>query len=211
MSKSRTEAFSDGVFAVAITLLIFNVQVPPGGTSLRTALVAMWPSYVSYIVSFATIGIIWVNHHAVFRAVRRVDRPYLYLNLFLLMTVAFIPFPTALLGRALQAGHDANLAAAVYGMTMTLMSIGFSMLWAYMGFHPDLLSEALTSQQIRASWPRFSSGVLIYLGATALAFVSAVVSLIAYAAVALYYIFDQLQAPAEDEEATAIPEAEERL
>jgi uncharacterized membrane protein len=99
VSSARLEAFSDGVLAIAATLLVLELHVPDAGQDLGAALLAQWPSYAAYAVSFATIGIIWVNHHALFVHVRQVDRTLLFLNLLLLMVVSLIPFPTAILGR----------------------------------------------------------------------------------------------------------------
>src|SRR5437588_8254545 len=120
MSKGRVEAFSDGVFAVAITILVFNLQVPadlrPG--TLWNALGALWPSYAAYVASFLTIGVMWMNHHNVFRRLRAVDRNLQLLHLLLLLTVVFVPFPTALLGRFIPAGgDDAAAAATLYALT----------------------------------------------------------------------------------------------
>jgi hypothetical protein len=109
LSTGRVEAFSDGVFAVAITLLVFGIAVPTvkaGG--LRQALLDEWPSYATYAVSFATIGIIWVNHHTTFARISRVDRPILFINLLLLMAVSFIPFPTSLMSQYVAAGAAAR-------------------------------------------------------------------------------------------------------
>ena len=131
MSTSRTEAFSDGIFAIAATLLVLELKVPqvePGG--LADALLESWPSYATYVVSFLTIGIIWVNHRAVLDRIREVNRPLLFMNLMFLMAVAAIPFPTALLGDYLQAGHDERLAVAVYGGTISLMGVT---LWGHLG------------------------------------------------------------------------------
>ena len=143
MSTSRTEAFSDGIFAIAATLLVLELKVPqvePGG--LADALLESWPSYATYVVSFLTIGIIWVNHHAVLDRIREVNRPLLFMNLMFLMAVAAIPFPTALLGDYLQAGHDERLAAAVYGGTMSLMGVTFGAIWAYAVLSDDLPCES---------------------------------------------------------------------
>src|SRR5579883_2275203 len=118
MTTGRLEAFSDGVFAVAITLLIFNVQVPHvEDAAVGRALLAQWPAYASYVVSFLTIGIIWVNHHGLFTRVQRIDRVLLFLNLALLMVVAFLPFPTALLGEYILGQQASRIAALVYGAT----------------------------------------------------------------------------------------------
>jgi uncharacterized membrane protein len=129
LNTNRAEAFSDGVFAIAATLLVLELKVPhvePGGLSV--ALLERWPSYATYVVSFLTIGIIWVNHHAVMERIKNVNRPLLFLNLVFLMAVAAIPFPTALLADYLQAGHDERLASAIYGATMALMGIAFGLI-----------------------------------------------------------------------------------
>src|ERR687885_2746203 len=132
VSTSRTEAFSDGVFAIAATLLVLELKIPnvePGG--LPEALLESWPSYATYVVSFLAIGIIWVNHHAVMDRIKSVNRPLLFLNLVFLMAVAVIPFPTALLADYLRAGHDERLAAAIYGGTMAGMGINFGLILAH--------------------------------------------------------------------------------
>jgi uncharacterized membrane protein len=193
MPSSRTEAFSDGVFAVAITLLVLNVEVPhPGAGSLRHALTSLWPSYAAYVVSFMTIGIMWVNHHAVFKNIRVVDRPLQFINLFLLMIITFIPFPTALLGRYIQAGSDSSVAAAVYCFVMVLMSIGFGSLWGYVVFHPDLLEEGIDLSAARSSLPRFTSGILVYAACIGIAFISAKLTVAVLAAIDAFYIFNHI-------------------
>ena len=100
MNKSRVETFSDGVFAIAITLLILIIQPPRSGAHLGHELLRLWPSYLAYAISFLTIGIMWVNHHTIFRHIERVDRTFLLLNLMLLMLVAFVPFPTRIAAEA---------------------------------------------------------------------------------------------------------------
>jgi Endosomal/lysosomal potassium channel TMEM175 len=123
MSTGRLEAFSDGVFAIAITLLVLEIPVPTvehGG--LAEALLDEWPAYAAYVVSFAIIGIIWINHHAVLGYVERLDRGLLFLNLNIFLWVALIPWPTSLLAEYMQAGgSDERVAALVYALTMTLM------------------------------------------------------------------------------------------
>jgi len=143
MTTRRLEAFSDGVFAIAITLLILDVHVPEDMTHAAAALRAQWPSYLGYAVSFAVIGIIWTNHHAALAYVGRVDRGFQYLNLMLLAAVAFIPFPTALLARALQDGEGERVAAAVYGGASTAMGLSFGALWLYAAHRPGILRQAL--------------------------------------------------------------------
>ena len=193
MTTRRLEAFSDGVFAVAITLLIFNIQPPAAGAEgLWRALRDEWPSYASYAVSFLIIGIIWVNHHGIFDRIVRVDRPLLFLNLLLLMVVVAIPFPTALLAKYIQSGANSHVAAAVYRGTMTCMAIGFCLIWGYAILHPDLIDERVDLAAARATYPRFAAGVLIYLVTIAVAFISAIACFILHAVIALYYVFDQI-------------------
>src|SRR5258706_2511001 len=105
-ATARLEPFSDGVFSIAITLLILEIKVPStaeiaGSGGLWTALAGRWPSYVGYLLSFLIIGIMWANHHALFAYIRRVDRRFIFANLLLLLTLGFLPFPTALLAEHL--------------------------------------------------------------------------------------------------------------
>src|SRR3954464_15798437 len=127
MTKNRLEAFSDGVFAVAITLLVLEIDVPVGD-HLWHKLGDEWPSFASFFVSFWVIGIIWVNHHGVLDHVRRADRGLLYCNLLVLMTVVFIPFSTALIAEHLKSGADEQTAALVYSSTFLALAIAFGVL-----------------------------------------------------------------------------------
>lgn len=192
MSTSRTEAFSDGVFAIAATLLVLELKVPhvePGG--LASALLDRWPSYATYVVSFMTIGIIWVNHHAVMERIRIVNRPLLFLNLLFLMAVAAIPFPTALLADYLREGHDERLAAAVYGGTMAVMGVTFGATWAY-AVIGGLLNENVDPVRARRSLWVFALGNPLYLLAIGVSLLSARLGLAIYASLALFYMFDVL-------------------
>ena len=146
MSLGRIEAFSDGVFAIAITLLVLEIHVPEEPKNgLGQALLDQWPAYASYVVSFFVIGIIWINHHAVFDHLARADRPLLFLNLLLLLFVAVLPFPTNLLATYMQeGGADERVAAIVYAGTMTGMGAAFGALWSYASRHGRLLGETLS-------------------------------------------------------------------
>jgi uncharacterized membrane protein len=193
VSTSRTEAFSDGKDAIAATLLVLELKVPqvePGG--LADALLESWPSYATYVVSFLTIGIIWVNHHAVLDRIREVNRPLLFMNLMFLMAVAAIPFPTALLGDYLQAGHDERLAAVVYGGTMSLMGITFGAIWAYAVLSDDLLHARVDRTRARRSLWIFAAGTPLYVLAIGASLLSATLALVIYAVLALFYLFDVL-------------------
>jgi uncharacterized membrane protein len=192
VSTSRTEAFSDGVFAIAATLLVLELKVPhvePGG--LSSALLERWPSYATYVVSFLTIGIIWVNHHAVMERISAVNRPLLFINLLFLMAVAAIPFPTALLADYLREGHDEGLAAAVYGGTMAVMGVTFGATWTY-AVISGLLRENVDPDRARRSLWIFALGNPLYVLAIGASLLSARLALAIYALLALFYMFDVL-------------------
>jgi uncharacterized membrane protein len=180
LRKSRAEAFSDGVFAVAATLLVFNLIDPKVGSGLGQALVAEWPSYAAYAISFSTIVVIWVNHHAVLDALERLDRRLLFINGLLLLTVAAIPFPTGLLAHYLQAGHDQTAASVAYGLTMTAMSIAFSVF--------NLYARRFKPVMVPLDWLAFLTGLLLWPIATLASFVSVGVALALYAFTVLFYV-----------------------
>lgn len=190
MTKSRVEAFSDGVFAIAITLLVLEIKVPKaGGHSLWHDLGQLWPSFAAFAVSFFTIGIIWVNHHALFDRVERGNRTLLFVNLGLLLWVSFIPFPTALVAEHLRDGTAASqhTAAAFYAATFLCMGFAFFANSVY-ATRAGLLTQTLSPDQVRALLRRNFAGQLGYAAAIALAFVSASVSLALCGLVALYYV-----------------------
>jgi uncharacterized membrane protein len=198
MNGKRTEAFSDGVFAVAITLLALELKPPGGEGALAHRLLEIWPSYLAYVVSFLTIGIMWLNHHTIFTHVVRVSRPLLVLNLLLLMLIAVTPFPTELVGDELGAhlrGDDAKTVMIMYGLLMIVMSICFSGVWWYVVFHPEMLDQRLDPEEVRRSIPRFGVGLFGYLVGAALAFVSPLAALVLFGVLALYYAFEHLPSP----------------
>ncbi|MEU8924573.1 TMEM175 family protein [Kitasatospora sp. NPDC048545] len=199
-STARLEAFSDGVFAIAITLLVLDLHVPEPdtlhGRSLAAELVHQWPAYFAYLVSFLVIGIIWINHHAMCALAGRVDRRTLFANLFLLLTVSVIPYPTRMLAAYLTARHDdASTAAALYAATMLAMGIAFSLLFLSFTRDARMLHHPVPPQALRAALRRFGVGGLCYAATIALAYVSPIAMLATHAALAVYYCFDQL-APA---------------
>jgi uncharacterized membrane protein len=187
-TTDRLETFSDGVFAVAITLLVLGLHVStrrPG--QLGHALGAEWPHYATYVVSFLTIGIIWMNHHAQFKRIEQADRTLLVLNLILLMFVTLIPFPTGLLATYLHDGADEHVAAAVYAATLLAMSIAFfsTYLWAA---RRRLFAPWVGEEHVGYLVRRNGAGLLVYAAAIAVAFASASVSLALCGLVALYYL-----------------------
>ena len=193
IGTSRLEAFSDGVFAVAITLLVLDLKVAgPGHGSLVNQLGDTWPNYAAYLVSFLVIGIIWINHHTLMTRFASVDRPFLFFNLLLLLFVTVIPFPTALVAQYLrQSGSDAHVAAALYGVVMEGMGLSFSAMFVWGAAHPHLLHHTVSAEEHRGALRGFGVGSVLYLLAIALAFVSAPAALAAHFAIAVYYVFDR--------------------
>jgi uncharacterized membrane protein len=189
METARLETFSDGVFAIAITLLVLLFEVPDvsEGRSLADVLEHQWPSYASYAVSFVTIGIIWVNHHTLFRHIARTDRVFLFINVVFLMCVAFIPYPTSVISRYVRTG-DASAAAVMYGLSLTATAICFNVLWQYAARGRRLLRPDADAREVagitRSYWP----GAAIYATATAIAFASSTASIVLYALIALFYV-----------------------
>jgi uncharacterized membrane protein len=203
-STSRTEAFSDGVFAIAATLLVLELKIPQvEAGELLGALLDAWPSYATYAVSFLTIGIIWVNHHTILDRVSRADRPLLFINLVFLMVVAAIPFPTALLADYLREGHDDRLAAIIYGGTMWAMGLAICAIWAYV-VRGGLLHERVDRDLARRSLRLFAVGIPAYPLGIAASALSAELGLAVYALVSLFYLFDVLP-PLEQEEEMGKP------
>src|SRR3982074_2059435 len=164
MSKGRVEAFSDGVFAVAATLLIFNVQLDktaPGG--LLAALLGAWPKYAAYVAGFLTIGVMWINHHSLFERIFHLDRTLVFLNLLLLMAIVFIPFSTAELGANILVARDANTAASLYAINASLIAVFFGAVWTYALTHAGLPAPDIDRALAMRAWPRFSIGTVVYL------------------------------------------------
>jgi uncharacterized membrane protein len=192
MNKARVEAFSDGVFAFAITLLVVTIAQPEDYRHLAHDLARRWPSLAAYVVSFAVIGIMWLNHHSVFSHFSRVDRGLVYLNLLLLMTVAFLPYPTGVLGQALARGQGERTAAVVYAVTMTANAVAWTALWLYAAHDRRLLRTSFPEQQRRVSTLLFSMGGVVYGASIGVAFLNAYAFLALQGALAVYYAFDPL-------------------
>ena len=168
------------MFAVAATILVFNLIDPRVDGTLGSALLAAWPSYAAYAISFSTIVVIWVNHHAVADALERFDRVLLFLNGLLLLTVAAIPFPTGLLAHYLQEGHDQTAAAVAYGLTMTAMSVAFTIF--------NLYSRRYRVSFLKLDWIGLSLGVTLWPLATLAALFNVGLALSLYAFVVVFYI-----------------------
>ncbi|MDQ3871801.1 MAG: TMEM175 family protein [Chloroflexota bacterium] len=189
IGTARLETFSDGVFAIAATLLIIEVGVDERGRSLSDALLQAWPSYVAYAISFLTIGIIWVNHHTVFAQIGAVDRAFLFINIGFLMLVAFIPFPTELVAAHLRE-EDARAAALTYGLTLTGTALLYSALWFYAALGGRLIRADADQRIVRGISRSYLPGPWIYGGATLVALVSATTSIVLFGAIALFYVLE---------------------
>jgi uncharacterized membrane protein len=186
MATNRLEAFSDGVIAVAVTLLVLSINVPPPtkGASLAQELGHNWPEYVAYAISFFTIGIIWINHHVMIGRLRQTDHSILILNLLLLMSVVILPFATELIATYLRQGHGQKLAAAIYSGAFLLMAIAQS---AHPPARSHLIEPPMELAERRRVLSRSVSGLIPYAAATALAVVSPYVTLAICAGLAAFY------------------------
>jgi uncharacterized membrane protein len=204
----RVEAFSDGLMAIAITLLVLNLKVPlvddvtPGG--LAMALGRAWPSYVAYVAAFVTIGIIWLNHRTLLEAIARFDVRLHWLNLMLLLGVATLPWPTALVAEYVQrGGADASIAAALYGLTATLMALPWGFILRHLADRPELLEPGYDAAYARSEARRGFLGLPVYAVATLVALVAPMVALVAYLAIAILYAYTS--------QGAAIPRRGQRL
>ena len=193
----RIEAFSDAVFAIAITLLIIEIGVPhlddePPGTTLPQALVGLWPSYLAYVISFLQIGVIWANHHNRFRFIERSDHGLLFLNILFLMCVAFIPFPTALLAEYLEGtAGERETAGVIYAGTLAVTAVFFTLLWLYAATNRRLVDRGLDPSLLRAMTRRYLLGTVAYVLVFLLAFVNVAASLALIVALALLFVLPE--------------------
>jgi uncharacterized membrane protein len=189
----RVEAFSDGVFAVAITLLVLNIQIPPVSSTesdLRDFLLSKWPTYLAFVTSFATIGIMWINHHRLFTHIKRTDTVLLLLNLLLLLVIVFYPFPTALLAQSIVTSSG-RLAALVYSGTSIVLAIFFNLLWRY-AVKGRLLDKKANPSAVRAISKQYLFGPLLYTIAFALAWVNIPASVALNLLLAVFFVLPSL-------------------
>lgn len=185
---ARVEAFSDGVYAIAITLLILEIKIPqPGPVPLSIQLLRQWPSYVSFVISFAFIGIMWINHHRMFTHIKRCDNGLLILNLLLLLGVCAVPFPTSVLAAHLgQPGQ--RTATLLYNGTYVFVAVIFNLLWRYASSpRRHLLAHDVNADMVARISRQYAFGPLPYLICFALAFISVSASLILNGALACFF------------------------
>jgi uncharacterized membrane protein len=189
----RLEAFSDGVFAIAMTLLILDVKVPKpvdaaSAGGLFAALGRQWPTYLAYLTSFATILVMWVNHHKLFRHIRRSNDAFLFLNGLLLLFVTSVPFPTSLVAEYLER-PDARDASLLYAGTFVAIAIAFNLLWNYASRGGRLLGSRANRVEVDAITRQYRLGPVLYAVAAALAFYSVAASLVLCLLLALFFAF----------------------
>lgn len=187
----RIEAFSDGVIAVAITLLVLDLRVPEPeeGHDLGSRLLALWPNYLAYVISFLAIGIMWINHHAMLRRLAGVDHSVMVMNLLLLMSVVVLPFTTSLLANYLDQPSGGHLAALIYSGSLMLTSTIFLVLQYHLQVQrPHLLREAPTPELRRAIMRRAAIAPPLYVVAAAAGLILPLLTLLVCAAMGIYYL-----------------------
>lgn len=194
----RLETFADGVFAIAITLLVLAIRLPAPEEPLGPALIRQWPEFAGYVVSFLTIGIMWVQHHRLFTLIRRSNSTFAMINVIFLMFIAFVPFPTAVLAQRLGTGVDEVGATLLYGATMTAIAAMFNAIWRYGSARGGHLLVATISASRRAEARGYRWGVPIYALITLLAFINPLVSLAGFGLFAAYWALPISGPTAED-------------
>ena len=188
MPKSRLEAFADGIFAFAATLLVINLAVDQN-QPLGPQLLHIWPSYAAYAISFITIGIISANHHTLMHQLAHIDRFFLMATVLFLMFIAFIPFPTRLLALDIRTG-DAEAAALLYGITLTATAVLFNVLWRYASWNNRLLRQDADRRVIEGITRSYLLGPVLYGIATLIALLSPALSAGMYAGIAAIYVVE---------------------
>jgi uncharacterized membrane protein len=179
-------AFSDAVFAITITLLVLAIRPPTDYDNLLHGLLALWPSYLTYAVTFLFIGQVWANHHVMFDHIRAADRVVLLLNTLLLMAVAFLPFATSVLAGALRSGHGQRTAVAFYGIAFDVTALTFNAVWQYARRH-GLLSEALDAAGAVAIGRRFQLALAWLAAGTLLGLLLPILGVVVIAAFNAFY------------------------
>lgn len=189
METNRLEGFSDGVFAIAITLLAIEIKIPHSAVDVGHALLDLWPSYLAYALSFIVLGNIWINHHAMFKQIVRVDQPFLIINIIFLMFVAFLPFTTAVLGQALHDGIDQSIVTAFYGGILAVIGVIVNIKWQYAAHKHQLLSKNISEHEAKLYGYRLLVGPLAYGVATLIALIAPWLALIIYVLINVFFFW----------------------
>lgn len=184
----RLETFADGVFAIAITLLVLGIGLPGPNEPLWDALLGQWPALLAYAVSFLTIGIMWINHHQMFTVIGRSNTTFAFINVVFLLIIAFIPYPTNLLAQRIASGVDAVAATVFYGAVMVAIAVMYNALWGYAsGGGGRLLRAGLDPLVLAAGARGYRLGPPVYALITAAAFITPALSLAGFAAIDIYW------------------------
>ncbi|MFE3325454.1 TMEM175 family protein [Streptomyces sp. NPDC059176] len=187
LRTARLEAFSDGIFTIAGTLLVLEIAVPPGATRLLHAIFEQWPSYLGYLASFATIGAIWLAHSVITEYLERADLWLMRLNLLLMLAVAFLPFPTRLLAEYIREGNSERVATTFYGLSLLATSALLSLFWRY-AVHRGLVRRDADEGDVQVLTERLTPGLIGYVVMIVLGLFVPVAAVVGYLAVAVYYL-----------------------
>lgn len=189
-STGRIEAFSDGVFAIAITLLVLEISVPEEDFGdLWRGIVDQWPSYLGYVTSFLTVGAIWMVHHGIFRRLAQADTIVMRLNLLLLMVVSFLPFPTKLLAESIRSADSERAAVIFYGLVLLAISALVSTLWHYIATHRDLLEPGVPDSVVAKITEQVAPNIAFYGVVTLFAIVAPQLAALGFLAIAIVALF----------------------
>jgi len=192
LSTSRLEAFSDGVFAIAITLLIIEIKVPSHedlkNQTLAQYIWNQWPKYFAYILSFVMIGIYWANHHYLFKLFKRTNHLFNLLNVFFLMTIAFLPYPTGVLGDYILTTEHAKFAVTFYAFAIWLPAFAWLLIWLYARHRRRIVDHTLSQRFINSlTWQYYLSNVF-YITAFLISLFSAALSITICVGLTLLYL-----------------------
>jgi uncharacterized membrane protein len=188
--SSRVEAFTDAVLAIVMTILVLELRPPSYEEgSLLKGLLSQWASYVAFLVSFLYVGIVWMNHHALFSRIRFVDRGMQWVNFSILLTAALLPFPTAVLAEALREGNptDQRVAVALYALVAGLMSAAWIRVFPYLRDHPQLVDPETDLAYFHAQRIRPWIGVILYTAAGLLGLLAPIVGLILFVVMVVFH------------------------
>jgi uncharacterized membrane protein len=186
VATDRIQALSDGVFAIALTLLVLELPLPEHSENLARDLIEQWPFYAAYVVSFVTLAIVWINHHALLDRVARADRTLMELNLLLMLFVALVPWPTGLVATYLRDGSQGAAAGVTYGIVLGLMSLAFALIWLWLARAEHLL-HAERRPRFSATIRRSLVGPAAYASGALVSLLSAPLAFTLYAGVAVFF------------------------
>jgi uncharacterized membrane protein len=188
VETGRLETFSDGVIAIAITLLVLELPIPDvGEDGFWRAFLHLWPSLIAYTISFLTIGVMWINHHTIFVHIARTNRIFMVLNTLLLMSIAFVPYPTKVMAAFLEEGKPARDAVILYGIALTACAICFNLLWNYARTRGHLLRRDADPVEVAGITRSYLPGVPLYLSTVVVAIINPLAAFVLHGAIVFFY------------------------